>query len=213
MPSAGVLMMLNRLLFMPGVAYCRFVLARTEAQRDYGAATESHNENTRNTLEHSTCSHTWWETLKGLIFYVMPCIPALRWPGGALVVATAEKAPLLGTLVSRSSGNATWLATRLSQSGRPSITVGGAHQMWARDHRGRYAPLLSQHSCLWNDSHEDSCLWNDSALTSSAIIMNLFQHDLPMHDWMYHLIISIIYSLSDFFGKDAKHLAQNPPKF
>ena len=35
----------------------RFVLARAEAQRVYGAARESHNERTRSTLKHSTCSH------------------------------------------------------------------------------------------------------------------------------------------------------------
>ena len=34
------------------------MLARAEAQRVYGAARESHNERTRNTLKHSTCSHT-----------------------------------------------------------------------------------------------------------------------------------------------------------
>ena len=37
----------------------RFVLARAEAQRVIGAARESHNERTRNTLKHSTCSHMW----------------------------------------------------------------------------------------------------------------------------------------------------------
>ena len=42
----------------------QFVLARAEAQRVYGAARESYNERTRNTLKHSSCSHKWWETLK-----------------------------------------------------------------------------------------------------------------------------------------------------
>ena len=50
---------------------CQFVLAHAEAQWVYGAARESHNERTRNTLEHSlTCSHKWWETLKGSVFGV-----------------------------------------------------------------------------------------------------------------------------------------------
>ena len=35
----------------------RFVLPRAEAQRVYGAARESHNERTWNTLKHSTSSH------------------------------------------------------------------------------------------------------------------------------------------------------------
>ena len=36
--------------------------------------------------------------MKGLIFREKPSIPALRGPGGALVVSPAEKASLLGTL-------------------------------------------------------------------------------------------------------------------
>ena len=68
------------------------MLVLIEALRIYGAARESHNEHTRNTLNHSTCSHKRWETLKGSIFGVKPPIPALRGPGGALVVAPAEKA-------------------------------------------------------------------------------------------------------------------------
>ena len=52
----------------------QFVLAHAGAQRVYGAARESHNELNRNTLKHSTCSHKWWEILKG----VKPSIPALR---------------------------------------------------------------------------------------------------------------------------------------
>ena len=75
----------------------RFVLARAEAQRVSGAARESHIKNTRNTLQHSTCSHKWWETLKGLIFGVKPCIPALLGPVGGLVVAPVEKASLLSS--------------------------------------------------------------------------------------------------------------------
>ena len=61
------------------------MLARAEAQRVYGV------ERTRNTLKHSTCSHKWWETLKGSIFGVKPSIPALSGPGGGVVVAPAEK--------------------------------------------------------------------------------------------------------------------------
>ena len=37
----------------------RFVLARVEAQSVNGSSRESHNECTRNTLKHSTCSHKW----------------------------------------------------------------------------------------------------------------------------------------------------------
>ena len=39
----------------------------------------------------------WRETLKGSIFGVEQSIPALRGPGGSLVVAPAEKASLLGS--------------------------------------------------------------------------------------------------------------------
>ena len=75
----------------------QFVLARAEAQKIFGAARKWHNEHTRNTLKVSpTCSHKWWETLKGSIFGVKP-ISALRGPGGGLVVAPAEKASLLGS--------------------------------------------------------------------------------------------------------------------
>ena len=52
----------------------RFVLARAETQRVFVAARELHNERTRNTLKHSTCSHKWWETLK------CPSIPVLTVP-------------------------------------------------------------------------------------------------------------------------------------
>ena len=58
----------------------------------YSAVRESHNERTRNTLKHSTCSHKWWETHKGSIFGVKLSIPALRGPGGGLVVVPTEKA-------------------------------------------------------------------------------------------------------------------------
>ena len=75
----------------------RFLPAGAEAQRVYGAVRESHNEQTRNTLKHSTCLHKWWETLKFLIFGVKPSIPAHRGPGGGLMVALAEKASLLGS--------------------------------------------------------------------------------------------------------------------
>ena len=72
------------------------MLARAEGRKVYGAVRESHNERTRNTLKHSTCSHKWRETLKGAIFGVKPFIPSLRRPGGGLVVAPAEKASLPG---------------------------------------------------------------------------------------------------------------------
>ena len=68
------------------------------AQRVYGVAMASHNERARRTLTSTTCSHKWWETLKGSIFGEKPSIPALRGPGGALVVSPAEKASLLGAL-------------------------------------------------------------------------------------------------------------------
>ena len=72
----------------------RFVLARAEAQRAYGAARESHNEGTRNTLKHSACSHKWWETFKGSIFGVKQSIPALRGLGGG---GSCWKASLQGS--------------------------------------------------------------------------------------------------------------------
>ena len=42
----------------------QFELARAQAQRVNGAARESYNELTRNTLKYSTSSHKLWETLK-----------------------------------------------------------------------------------------------------------------------------------------------------
>ena len=75
----------------------QFVLALAEAPRGYGAARESHNERTRNTMKHPTCSHKWWGTLKGSILGEKPSIPALRGAEGGLVVAHAEKASLLGS--------------------------------------------------------------------------------------------------------------------
>ena len=57
-----------------------FALARAKAQRVYGAAMESHNQCTRNTLKHSICLHKWWESIKGSVFGVKPSIPALRGP-------------------------------------------------------------------------------------------------------------------------------------
>ena len=101
--SCRELMMLSRLLIMPGVVYavliiwvdlCFLVLRPRESMVLQGNA---HNERARNTLKHSTCSHKWWETLKGSIFGVKPFIPALRGPGGGLVVARAVKASLLGS--------------------------------------------------------------------------------------------------------------------
>ena len=79
----------------------QFVLARAKAQRVYGAARESHNEGTRNTLKHSTCSRKWWETLKGSILGVKPSVPALKGLRDALVVAPAEKASMLGSQFDR----------------------------------------------------------------------------------------------------------------
>ena len=67
----------------------------------YGAARKSDNERNRNALKHSTCSHKWWEILKGSIFGVKFSIPALRGTGGGLVVAPAEKASLLGSQFDR----------------------------------------------------------------------------------------------------------------
>ena len=63
MPAARMLMMPNRLLIVPGVEHtvqiigsicaCRgsMVLQRFVSQRVYGAAKESHNDRTRNTLK------------------------------------------------------------------------------------------------------------------------------------------------------------------
>ena len=79
------------------------MLACAEAQRVNGTASESHNERTRNNLKHSTCSHRRWETLKCSIFGVKPSIPSLWGPGCGLVVATAEKASLLGSQFDLSS--------------------------------------------------------------------------------------------------------------
>ena len=100
-PASGELLMLSRLLIVPRAGkaddWGQFVLARAETQRVYGAARESHNERTRNTLKHSTCSHKWWETPKCSIFGVKPSTPALEGPKGGLVMAPAEKASLLGS--------------------------------------------------------------------------------------------------------------------
>ena len=92
-------MMLSRLLIMPGVAHAVKIIGVdiAEAQRVYGAEMKSNNERTRNTPKHSTCSHKCLMTLKGSIFRVMSSIPALRGPGGGLVVAPAGKALLLGS--------------------------------------------------------------------------------------------------------------------
>ena len=79
------------------------MFAHAEAQRVYCAARESHNELTRNTLKHFTCSHEWWETLKGSIFGVKYSIPALRGPVGGLEVAPAEKGSLLALSLTASS--------------------------------------------------------------------------------------------------------------
>ena len=60
-------------------------LARAEVQMVYGAARELHNERTRTTLKHSTCSHKWWETLKDDLMCeaVYSCSQGVRrWFGG-----------------------------------------------------------------------------------------------------------------------------------
>ena len=83
MPAAGELMLRAR-----NAEHCgQFVLARAEAQRVCGAARESHNERTRNTLKHSARLLKLWETLKCSIFGVKPSIQpcsqgARRWFGG-----------------------------------------------------------------------------------------------------------------------------------
>ena len=69
----------------------QFVHSSTEAQRVYGVAMASYNERTRMTLTSTTCSHKWWETLKGSIFGEKPSIPTLTGPGGALVVSPLRK--------------------------------------------------------------------------------------------------------------------------
>ena len=51
----------------------------------------------RNSLKHSTCSHKWWETLKGSIYGVKPSIFSIRGPRYDLVVAPAEKTSLMGS--------------------------------------------------------------------------------------------------------------------
>ena len=70
MPAVGELMMLSRLLIMPGVEHavqilavdlCLLVLKPRWSM--VLQLRESHNERTRNTLKHSTCSHKWWGTL------------------------------------------------------------------------------------------------------------------------------------------------------
>ena len=102
MPAAGELMMLSRVFIMPGWCHWgRFVLARAEAQKVYGAATESHNERTMNTLKYSICSLKWWEALLGSIFGVKPSILAFMGPGCGLVVARAEKSSLMSSQFDR----------------------------------------------------------------------------------------------------------------
>ena len=89
-PAAGELMMLNTLLIVNGVEHamqnvgfnlCMLVLRPRGSMVLHGSRKLS--TCTRNTLKYSTCSHKWWETLKGSIFGVKPSIPALR---GAEVV-------------------------------------------------------------------------------------------------------------------------------
>ena len=87
MPAAGKLMMLNRLLIVPGVEHamwnigvnlCLLVLRPRGSMVLQGSRIMS--TPCRTTLKHSTCLHKWWETLKGSIFIVKP-IHALRGPG------------------------------------------------------------------------------------------------------------------------------------
>ena len=101
MPTAVELTMLSRLLTVPGIKHamqiigidlCLLVLWLGGSMVLQG----SHNECTTITLNHSTWPHKWWESLKGSIFGVGPTIHAFREPGGGLVVASAEKASLLG---------------------------------------------------------------------------------------------------------------------
>ena len=97
MPAAGDLMMLNRLLIVPGVEHAMLNIGVNLYLLVYACSSETNNEGTTNTLKHYTCSHEWWETIKGSIFGVKPSIPALKGPRGVLVVAAAEKASLLGS--------------------------------------------------------------------------------------------------------------------
>ena len=85
MPAPKELIMLSRLFITLGVEHamqiigvdlCLLVLGL----RGSMVTIESRNEHTRNTLKHSTCSHNWWETLKGTIFGVKSSIPGLREP-------------------------------------------------------------------------------------------------------------------------------------
>ena len=97
-------MVLSRSLILPGVVHAVQIIGVDVCllvQRVYGERESmvlqsiTHNECTRYDLKHSSCSHQWWETLKCSIFAVKPSIPARRGPGGAMVVAPAEKASLL----------------------------------------------------------------------------------------------------------------------
>ena len=57
MPAVGELMKLSRLLIIPGVKHAVQIIVVDLCL----LVLESHNERTRNTLKHSTCSHKWWE--------------------------------------------------------------------------------------------------------------------------------------------------------
>ena len=78
-------MMLYRLLIMTGAEHTMlkimvnlcFLVLRPRMSM---VLQRSHNEKKRNTLKNSTCSHKWWETLKGLIFGAKHSVPALRGP-------------------------------------------------------------------------------------------------------------------------------------
>ena len=72
MPADKEFMMQNRLFIMPGVEHSMQIIVVDlclPMLRPRG-----------NTLKHSTCSHKWWETVKGSIVGVKTSIPALRGP-------------------------------------------------------------------------------------------------------------------------------------
>ena len=87
MPAARELIMLIRLLIVPGVEnavqiigvnLCSLVLRPIGSMVLQGSHIMS--EPCRNTLKHSTCSHKWWETLKGPI--LVSSLFLLKWGSG-----------------------------------------------------------------------------------------------------------------------------------
>ena len=109
MTAAGGLLMLSRLLIMPGVDHavqinrvdCSCLLVLRPGGNMVLQGSHIINAPWMNALMHSTCSHKWWETVKGSIFGVKPSIPPTRGPGDDLVVAHAEKVSLLGSQFDR----------------------------------------------------------------------------------------------------------------